>query len=50
MNPFAVNLQDSYLNMDVLMTKVEKAAVKKRAHEEKIIKARIKEITDRKFY
>ncbi len=37
-------------DMDVLMTKVEEAAEKKRAHEEKITKARIKEITGRKYY
>ncbi len=37
-------------DIEVLMTKVEKAAAKKRAHEEKIMEARIKEITDRKYY
>ena len=35
-------------NMDMLMAKVLEAAVKKRAHEEKIIEARIKEITTRR--
>jgi len=35
-------------DMDMLMTKVEEAAAKKRAHEEKIIEARIKEITSRR--
>ncbi len=34
-------------DMDVLIPKVEEAAVKKRAHEEKIMEARIKEITSR---
>ncbi len=35
-------------DMDVLVPKVEEAAAKKRAHEEKIIEARIKEITSRR--
>ncbi len=35
-------------DMDVLITKVEQAAAKKRAHEEKIIEARVKEITARR--
>ncbi len=35
-------------DVDVLMTKVEEAAAKKRAHEEKIIEARVKEITARR--
>ena len=35
-------------DMDVLMAKVKEAAAKKRAHEEKIIEARVKEITARR--
>lgn len=35
-------------DIDLLMTKVEQAAAKKRRHEEKIIEARIKEITSRR--
>ncbi len=35
-------------DMDVLIPKVEEAAAKKRAHEEKIMEARIKEITARR--
>lgn len=35
-------------DMDVLMEKVKTAATKKRQHEEKIIEARIKEITSRR--
>jgi DNA-binding NtrC family response regulator len=35
-------------DMDVLMEKVKTAATKKRQHEEKIIEARIKEITNRR--
>ena len=35
-------------DMDVLMAKVKEAAVKKRAHEEKIVEARVKEITSRR--
>ena len=35
-------------DMDMLMAKVLEAAAKKRAHEEKIIEARIKEITTRR--
>lgn len=35
-------------DMDVLMEKVRSAAAKKRQHEEKIIEARIKEITSRR--
>jgi DNA-binding NtrC family response regulator len=35
-------------DMDVLMDKVKTAATKKRQHEEKIIEARIKEITSRR--
>ncbi|MCP4751655.1 MAG: response regulator [Proteobacteria bacterium] len=35
-------------DMDVLIPKVEEAATKKRAHEEKIMEARIKEITARR--
>ena len=35
-------------DMEVLMAKVEEAAAKKRAHEEKIIEARVKEITARR--
>jgi DNA-binding NtrC family response regulator len=34
--------------MDVLLSKVKEAASKKRAHEEKIIEARMKEITSRR--
>ena len=34
--------------MDLLLQKVESAASKKRAHEEKIIEARMKEITRRR--
>lgn len=34
--------------MDVLLAKVKEAASKKRAHEEKIIEARMKEITSRR--
>jgi two-component system, OmpR family, response regulator VicR len=34
--------------MDILITKVGEAAKKKRAHEEKIIEARVKEITSRR--
>ena len=35
-------------DIDLLLTKVEQAAAKKRQHEEKIIEARIKEITSRR--
>jgi len=35
-------------NMDVLMAKLKEAAAKKRAHDEKITEARIKEITARR--
>ena len=35
-------------DIDLLMAKVEQAAAKKRRHEEKIIEARIKEITSRR--
>jgi hypothetical protein len=35
-------------DIDLLLTKVEQAAAKKRRHEEKIIEARIKEITSRR--
>jgi len=35
-------------DMDVLMAKVKEAAAKKRAHEEKIMEARIKEVTARR--
>ena len=35
-------------NMDVLMVKLKEAAAKKRAHDEKITEARIKEITARR--
>ena len=34
-------------DIDVLVTKVEEAAAKKRKHDEKIMEARMKEITDR---
>jgi len=34
--------------MDVLMEKVKEASAKKRQHEEKIIEARMKEITSRR--
>jgi len=34
-------------DVDILLAKVKEAAVKKRAHEEKIVEARIKEITTR---
>ena len=36
------------VDMDQIITKVTEAAVKKRRHEEKIIQARIKEITSRR--
>jgi len=36
--------------MDVLMTKVDEAAAKKRRHEERSAEARIKEITSRRAY
>lgn len=36
--------------MDILMTKVDEAAAKKRRHEERIAEARIKEITSRRAY
>lgn len=35
-------------DMDILLEKVEEAALKKRKHEEKIIEARMKEITSRR--
>jgi len=35
-------------NIDQLMEKVTEAALKKRRHEEKILQARIKEITSRR--
>lgn len=35
-------------DIDLLLSKVEQAAAKKRQHEEKIIEARIKEITSRR--
>ena len=35
-------------DMDVLLAKIKEAAAKKRAHEEKIIEARVKEITARR--
>ena len=35
-------------DMDILMAKVDEAAIKKRRHEEKIVEARIKEITSRR--
>jgi DNA-binding NtrC family response regulator len=35
-------------DMDILLAKVDEAAIKKRRHEEKIIEARIKEITSRR--
>jgi DNA-binding NtrC family response regulator len=35
-------------DIDVLVSKVEEAAQRKRAHEEKIIEARVKEITERR--
>ena len=35
-------------DMDILMSKVKEAAAKKRLHEEKIIEARVKEITSRR--
>lgn len=35
-------------DMDVLIAKVDEAATKKRKHEEKILEARVKEITSRK--
>ena len=37
-------------DMDHLMAKVEEAAAKKRKHEEKIIEARVKEITSKRAY
>jgi hypothetical protein len=36
--------------MDQIIPKVSEAAAKKRRHEEKIIQARIKEITSRRIY
>jgi DNA-binding NtrC family response regulator len=36
------------VDMDQIITKVNEAAMKKRQHEEKIIQARIKEITSRR--
>jgi DNA-binding NtrC family response regulator len=36
-------------DVDVLVAKVEEAAARKRDHEEKIVQARIKEITDRRI-
>ncbi len=35
-------------DMDILLAKVDEAAIKKRRHEEKIVEARIKEITSRR--
>jgi hypothetical protein len=35
-------------DMNVLISKVEEAAAKKRQHDEKIIEARVKEITSRR--
>ena len=37
-------------DMDILMSKVKEAAAKKRKHEEKIIEARLKEISSRRAY
>ena len=37
-------------DMDILMSKVKEAAAKKRKHEEKIIEARMKEISTRRAY
>ena len=37
-------------DMDILISKMEEASAKKRQHEEKIIEARMKEITSRRGY